>query len=63
MCHVVEQCQYINAKMFWCYGGEDFVGRMSVLAHACTRGTPPHQVSSKLVEKYRLALHLKWSRG
>eukprot|EP00969_Alexandrium_andersonii_P084620 3731951-Alexandrium_andersonii.AAC.1 len=27
MCHVVEQCQYINAKMLWCYGGEDFVGR------------------------------------
>eukprot|EP00974_Lingulodinium_polyedra_P113859 11023947-Lingulodinium_polyedra.AAC.1 len=63
MNHLVQQSQHINAKLVWCYGGEDFVGRISSLAHSCTRGTAAHLVEPKLAGKYRIAMHLKWSRG
>ena len=60
--HLVEGFWGLNPKYFWCYGGEDLVGRASTLCHSCVRGTANHEVSSKMLEKYRVAMHLKWTR-
>ena len=62
MYHLVQQARYMNPRFVWCYGGEDLVGRASSLAHSCTRGTPPSQVPSKMMDKYSLAKHMEWPR-
>ena len=62
MYHLVQQARYMNPRFVWCYGGEDLVGRASSLAHSCTRGTPPSQVPSKMMDKYSHAKHMEWSR-
>ena len=60
--HLLQQSKYLNPRFCWCYGDEDLVGRASSLAHSCTRGTPPTQVLSKIVQHYRVAKHIEWSR-
>ena len=60
--HLLQQAQETNPRWLWCYGGEDLVGKASNLAHSCLRGTPSFLVPQKLFEKYRVAMHLKWSR-
>ena len=58
----VQQGQHLNPRFVWCYSGEDLVGKASRLAHACCKGTANFKVPAKLMAKYRLAQHLKWSR-
>ena len=59
--HLVQQSELLNPRACWCYGGEDLVGRASTLAHSCTRGTPQHKVALTMMDKYRVAVHVKWS--
>ena len=59
--HLLEQAVDVNPHFTWCYGGEDLVGKASSLAHSCTRGTANHKVGSSMMDKYRVAMHLKWS--
>jgi hypothetical protein len=60
--HLCEQAGTVNPRCTWCYGGEDLVGKISRLAHVCLYGTPNFKVASSLVEKYRVAMHLRISR-
>lgn len=60
--HLLEQSRYLNPRTGWCYGGEDLVGKISALAHSCTRGTASHMVVSKMMDKYLIAKHLEWAR-
>ena len=46
MCHLCQQARIINPRWTWCYGGEDFVGRISRLGHACLRGTASFKVGA-----------------
>ena len=59
--HILHKCRQYreNPKTYWCYTGEDFVGRISALAHTCAPGTPTHQITKSLVAKYFLGMHLR----
>lgn len=49
---------YVSSRLCWCYGSEDFMGVMRVLAESCSRGASGVAVSNKMLEKYIIALHL-----
>ena len=55
--HLAQQARLINPKFVWTYGGEDFVGKISDLAHSCLRGTAVYRVPTSLMERYRLGMH------
>ena len=59
--HMLHKCKMHkeNPKTYWCYSGENFVGRISALAHTCAPGTPTHKITKSLVAKYLLGLHLR----
>ena len=61
--HLVQNAKWTNPRFTWCYGGEDLVGKISNLGMSCTRGTAVFHVPAKLMEKYRLAVHVEWTRG
>jgi hypothetical protein len=60
--HLIQSCKVVNARLVWCYAGEDMVGRISSLAHVCLFGTPSYSVADSMCSKYRVAMHLKYSR-
>ena len=60
--HLVDSARACNPRFLWCYRGEDFVGRMSRLAHACLCGTPPFKVGHAMMAKYAVAMHLRLTR-
>ena len=57
--HMAQQCQWLNPRYTWTFKSEDYVGRISKLAHACTYGVQPSELPKKIFEKYRIMLHLK----
>ena len=59
LAHLAQQARVINPKYIWAYGGEDFVGKASDLAHSCLRGTPVYRVPTTLMERYRLGMHMQ----
>lgn len=60
--HLAQMSKYLNPRFAWCYGGEDLVGKASVLAHSCSSGTPCFNVPAKMLRRYRFAIHLRWTR-
>ena len=56
--HLAEQAEFINPRAQWTYMSEDFVGRISRLAHRLLDGTKMIQIGRKVVEKYRVAWFL-----
>ena len=60
--HLVAQNEYENTTQYHCYSGEDFVGRMSRLAHMCISGKPIHALTQSFVERYRIAFQVRLSR-
>ncbi len=51
----------LNPRRTWCYLGEDFMGKCRDLATSCAKGATMWQVSSKIVVKYLIAMHLTLS--
>ena len=41
---------------WWCYGAEDFMGKVRTLAESCTSGTSAEKVPARVLSKYVLAL-------
>ena len=60
LAHLSQTAKWLNPRWTWCYGGEDMVGKISGLAHACTSGTSSIEIQSKVMDKYRLAKHISW---
>jgi hypothetical protein len=60
--HLAAQAKWLSPRCSWTYAGEDFCGRVSSLAHSVLAATPAHRVVPKLLEKYRLASHLRLTR-
>lgn len=58
--HLCDQADHSNPRVWWCYGSESMVGRISRLASSCTAGTASYLVSLKLMDKYRAAIHIMW---
>ena len=60
--HLPLQCAFINPRFVWTYKAEDWVGRVSMIAHSASFGTGSHKLSYKLVEKYQFLLFLCFTR-
>ncbi len=43
--------------------GEDFVGKISKLAHSVSMGVKATRISRKVLPKYRVMLHVRLARG
>ena len=65
--HQAQQARYMNSRKFWTYMSEDFVGKISKLAHSLLHGAKPWMVPGKIAQKYRLAMHYwlrrQWQSG
>ena len=51
----------LSPRMSWCFGGEDYMGKMRILASAASKGTGGLGVSRKMLQRYRVALHFTMS--
>ena len=64
--HFLRHCsilsRFLNPRLTWCFQGEDMQKRMSGLAKACVNGQRPGQTIAKMISRYRLALHLEFSK-
>ena len=61
--HMAQQFKFLNQRISWTFKTEDYVGKISKLAHGCTYGTSRMNVSSSICSKYRWYMHLMLSRG
>ena len=64
-CHLVQHLalmsDILNPQVIWCFAGEDMMQKAQRMAQAACRGVKPWQVCAKMAEKYRLALHLRFT--
>ena len=60
--HLADQAGHEHPRLYWNYQGETFVGRLASIAHQCSPGKPIHDVTLKLCDRYRIALHLRLER-
>ena len=60
--HTIDYAKWCNPSAHWCYGFEDFMGKIVRAAQSCSHATPPQFVGRKVVENYQLALHLQMSQ-
>ena len=61
--HLAQSFKYMNPRYTWCFQSEDFVGKMSRLAHSCSFGVSKAKLSRKVLAKYRLMLHIVLHRA
>lgn len=59
LAHLCLTCDTWNPRAHWTFQSEDWMHVQRTLAQACVRGTPIHMLASKMLSKYRLALHLR----
>ena len=60
--HTVAYAKWCNPSAHWCYGFEDFMGKVVTAAQSCSHAAPPRLDGCKVLENYRLALHLQMQR-
>ena len=56
--HLGEQARWLHPKTTWRYGSESFMAVVKQIGGSCTRGTPAHMVTHKVLQKFRLLFHL-----
>jgi hypothetical protein len=61
--HLVMDAKYLNPWSYWCFRGEDYVGRISNLAASVAMGVSSTKITGKICDKYRHWLHLRLTRG
>ena len=61
--HLLWNSKFLNPERHWNFKGEDFVGRISIMAHSISFGVSSTRVSSKLRIKYRLFYHFLLTRS
>ena len=54
--------KYLNFRIHHNFRGEDFVGQISQLGHSCSFGCKATRIPFKLLEKYKILLHLQLSK-
>ena len=57
--HLILNSKEINPKYCWNWRGEDFVGKVSKLGMSVCMGVKSTKLSCKLMDKYRILLHLQ----
>ena len=60
--HIALQAHFINPRLAWCYGGEDFMGIFKKIIACSQRGTPMRQWSSRSMLKYAMGLSILLQR-
>lgn len=60
--HLLWDSKHLNPKFTLCFKGEDFVGQVSCLTHSVSMGVSSTRLSSKVVGKYRILVHLFLTR-
>lgn len=61
--HLVLAAKFLNPKRFWCFKGEDYVGRIAALARSVAMGVRSTRLSQKIADKYRHWFHFRLTRG
>ena len=62
MYHIAFFSRYFNPRFGWAYEGEDFMNTIVTSGKACVAGTPMQLIGNKVMENFRLTLHLLLSR-
>ena len=60
--HLCLGAYHMNPKFHWCFKSEDFVGAIAKMAHSCTHGVASTKLSTKVLPKYSILLHLVLTR-
>ena len=60
--HLCLGSYHMNPKFHWCFKSEDFVGAIAKMAHSCTHGVASTKLSTKVLPKYSILLHLVLTR-
>jgi hypothetical protein len=60
--HMSKDFKFLNPKVTWTFKNEDYVGKISHLAHSCSYGISRPQVNSPMCSQYRCLMHLKLER-
>lgn len=57
--HLCEQAVNEDMTYYWCYSGEDFVGRIARLGHLVAMGKSTHTIIPFLADRYRIGFFLR----
>ena len=57
--HIARQAAYMSPRLAWCFGNEDFVGKMAVLGQAERHGLTAVMRSQGMVKRYAMAMGLR----
>ena len=60
--HLAKDAWYLNPRVFWCFKAEDYVGHIRTVTHSVSMGVKATKISQKLAIKYRILLHLLYTR-
>ena len=60
--HMSKDFQFLNPKVVWTFKTEDYVGKISHLAHSCAFGISRPLLNGPMCKQYRCLLHLKLDR-
>ena len=63
MLHSAKLAEHINPRLVWCFRGEDMMQKMQTLAKSCVRRLNGAAASIKIANRYRLALHLEYTKN
>ena len=53
----------MRSRHAWCFKAEDYVGRISKLAHSASVGARATLLSVKILKKYRLMMDVRLWKG
>ena len=57
------QPEHINPRLVWCFRGEDMMQKMQTQAKSCVRRLNGAAATIKISNRYRLALHLEYTKN
>eukprot|EP00438_Fugacium_kawagutii_P003468 Skav217399 [mRNA] locus=scaffold532:724880:732954:+ [translate_table: standard] len=60
--HLCLEAKFLNPRYHWCFKSEDFVGAMAKLGHSSSHGVASQKLSTKVLPKYAILLHLLLTR-
>ena len=60
--HLVQNSWCLNPRYHWCFKSEDFVSHCARIGHSVSMGVAAPKLSTKIIPKYRILLHLLLSR-
>ena len=57
--HIADDARHLNPQRGWDYAGEHFMAIVKTVASSSTRGNKAHQVSKKIIGKYRQGMQME----